>query len=77
MSTRHAITGSWGTSWSHLYSELLRPQPTEEGVKLEFKQKKKGFLGVGSSAGKGIKYPDRSTAESLNAKMCDAYDNFE
>jgi predicted ester cyclase len=47
------------------------------GVKLEFKHKKKGILGIGSSSGKGIRFSDKSVADSINEKLLNAYDNVE
>ncbi|KAI6181597.1 Vacuolar protein sorting-associated protein 13C [Aphelenchoides besseyi] len=69
LSTRKTITGSWGTDWAYLFEELEPPQPTADGVKLTFKQRKKGILGFGQSAGKGIKLYNQVEAAAVNAKL--------
>ncbi|KAI6171307.1 Vacuolar protein sorting-associated protein 13C [Aphelenchoides bicaudatus] len=105
LSTRNSLTGSWSSEWTHEFSEIKRPIPVDSGVKLEFKQEKKGILdfgaikflrhligclfpclpvnfannntGIGGSAGKGILFADRATADSINPKLLSAYDNAE
>lgn len=47
LSVRGGISGSWTAEWSHEFSEFKRPQPIDMGVKLEFKHRKKGLLGIG------------------------------
>lgn len=77
LSNRQSILGSWSTDWTYEFSELQRPKPCEMGVKLEFKNKKKGILGIGSSAGKGVRFSDKSVADNITEKLLRAYDSIE
>ncbi|KAI6240270.1 Vacuolar protein sorting-associated protein 13C [Aphelenchoides fujianensis] len=74
LSTRKTITGSWGTDWEFEYDQLMPPQPTESGVKLAFKERKKSLLGFSKSVGKGIKFANAQEAHVVNAKLQAAYE---
>ncbi|KAI6203695.1 Vacuolar protein sorting-associated protein 13C [Aphelenchoides besseyi] len=74
MANRKSCTGSWSTDWTYLFEELEAPQPIAEGVKLTFKQRKKGALGFGQSAGMGIKFCDQNVADDVNSKLKYAYE---
>jgi len=77
LSTRQSLLGTWVAEWNHEFSELQRPKPAEMGVKLEFKERKKGLLGIGGSAGKGIRFSDKAVADKINAKLLSTYDSLE
>jgi predicted ester cyclase len=76
LSKRQPVLGSWTTDWTYEFSNLQQPQATEMGVRLDFKQKKKGFMGVGNSMGKGIIFSSNIIAKTINSKLAKAYDDY-
>ncbi|CAD5206105.1 unnamed protein product [Bursaphelenchus okinawaensis] len=74
MSVRQSLGGAWTTGWSYTFEELKRPFIGEDGIKLELKQTKKGFLGIGNTSGKGIKMADKKTLDQISQKLLQAYD---
>ncbi|CAI5438459.1 unnamed protein product [Caenorhabditis angaria] len=70
LSKRTDVMGVWSTDWSTEYLKIKEPEFINNGVKILLKEKKKGFLGIGSSEGKIITFQN---AEKVHQKLLAAY----
>ncbi|UMM13276.1 hypothetical protein L5515_001638 [Caenorhabditis briggsae] len=70
LSKRTDMMGVWQTDWSTEYCKIKEPEFIPNGVKILLKEKKKGFLGIGSSEGKIITFQN---AEKIHPKLAAAY----
>ncbi|KAK6031853.1 hypothetical protein OSTOST_01985, partial [Ostertagia ostertagi] len=53
---RTDLMGTWATDWATEYDKIKEPIFVEKGIKIVLKQKKRGFLGIGSTEGKIITF---------------------
>ncbi|KAJ1351608.1 hypothetical protein KIN20_007693 [Parelaphostrongylus tenuis] len=70
LAKRTDLVGTWATEWKAEYLDIKEPVILEDGIKIVYKQKKRGFLGFGSSEGKIITFPN---AEAIQQKVLTAY----
>ncbi|CAB3407867.1 unnamed protein product [Caenorhabditis bovis] len=70
LSKRTDVMGVWSSDWNVEYSKVKEPEFIPGGVKILLKEKKKGFLGIGSSDGKVITFEN---AERIQNKLLSAY----
>ncbi|CAD27608.1 Vacuolar protein sorting-associated protein 13 [Caenorhabditis elegans] len=70
LSKRTDMMGVWQTEWGSEYCKIKEPEFIPNGVKILLKEKKKGFLGIGSSEGKIITFQN---AEKIHPKLAAAY----
>ncbi|EGT37999.1 hypothetical protein CAEBREN_29401 [Caenorhabditis brenneri] len=70
LSKRTDMMGVWQTEWGTEYCKIKEPEFIPNGVKILLKEKKKGFLGIGSSEGKIITFQN---AEKIHPKLAAAY----
>ncbi|EFP12519.1 hypothetical protein CRE_29770 [Caenorhabditis remanei] len=70
LSKRTDMMGVWQTDWGTEYCKIKEPEFIPNGVKILLKEKKKGFLGIGSSEGKIITFQN---AEKIHPKLAAAY----
>ncbi|VDO92395.1 unnamed protein product [Haemonchus placei] len=48
--------GTWASDWQTEYDKMKEPIFVEKGIKIILKEKKRGFLGIGSTEGKIITF---------------------
>ncbi|CAD6186301.1 unnamed protein product [Caenorhabditis auriculariae] len=72
LSKRTDVMGTWSVDWSTEYNKIRQPEFVPGGFKILFKEKKKGFLGIGSSEGKIITFQN---PEKIQQKVLEAYKN--
>ncbi|KIH56604.1 hypothetical protein ANCDUO_13215 [Ancylostoma duodenale] len=70
LSKRTDMMGTWATDWQTEYDKIKEPIFVENGIKLVLKEKKRGFLGIGSTEGKIITF---ANAEAIQQKVMAAY----
>ncbi|CAI2320935.1 unnamed protein product [Caenorhabditis sp. 36 PRJEB53466] len=70
LSKRTDVMGVWQTEWASEYLKIKEPEFIPNGVKILLKEKKKGFLGIGSSEGKIITFQN---AEKIHPKLAAAH----
>ncbi|RCN41933.1 hypothetical protein ANCCAN_12093, partial [Ancylostoma caninum] len=81
LSKRTDMMGTWATDWQTEYDKIKEPIFVENGIKLvlkkyffvgstNFQEKKRGFLGIGSTEGKIITF---ANAEAIQQKVMAAY----
>ncbi|CAJ0565294.1 unnamed protein product, partial [Mesorhabditis spiculigera] len=62
---RTDVLGTWTVDWSARYTEIKEPKYVDEGVKIELLTKRRGFLGIGGSAGKIITFENAKVRRAL------------
>ncbi|KAK5973526.1 Vacuolar protein sorting-associated protein 13C [Trichostrongylus colubriformis] len=70
LSKRTDLMGTWATDWNAEYDKIKEPTFVEKGIKIVLKEKKRGFLGIGSTEGKIITFDN---AEDIQQKVLAAY----
>lgn len=70
LAKRGDMMGTWVTDWQTDYDKIKEPIFVENGIKLILREKKRGFLGFGSTEGKIITF-DR--ADEIQQKVMAAY----
>lgn len=62
--------------WSLNYADIGPPVRVENGIKLELKQRKKGFMGIGSASGKLVRFNNPKMAEKIANRLALIYENY-
>ncbi|XGW23678.1 hypothetical protein V3C99_005698 [Haemonchus contortus] len=70
LAKRTDLMGTWATDWQTEYDKMKEPIFVEKGIKIILKEKKRGFLGIGSTEGKIITFDN---AEEIQQKVLAAY----
>ncbi|KAK6731863.1 hypothetical protein RB195_007989 [Necator americanus] len=70
LTKRTDIMGTWAVDWQTEYDKIKEPIFVENGIKLVLKEKKRGFLGIGSTEGKIITFEN---ADAIQQKVLAAY----
>lgn len=59
--------------WQTEYSKICEPSFVPNGIKVLFKEKKKGFLGMGASDGKIITFPNAEVTDPSGQRPPDPF----
>ncbi|EYC32490.1 hypothetical protein Y032_0003g1609 [Ancylostoma ceylanicum] len=69
LSKRTDMMGTWATDWQTEYDKIKEPIFVENGIKLVLKEKKRGFLGIGSTEGKIITFANAEVRWQLEITL--------
>ncbi|VDL84597.1 unnamed protein product, partial [Nippostrongylus brasiliensis] len=70
LAKRTDLMGTWTTDWATEYDKIKEPIFVENGIKVILKEKKRGFLGIGSTEGKIITFDN---SQEIQQKVLAAY----
>ncbi|VDL79856.1 unnamed protein product [Nippostrongylus brasiliensis] len=70
LAKRTDLMGTWTTDWATEYDKIKEPIFVENGIKIILKEKKRGFLGIGSTEGKIITFDN---SQEIQQKVLAAY----
>lgn len=76
LSKHQDIIGNWTTEWVMFYTEIKEPKIVKNGlgILLELKQKRKGFLNIGSTNGRCIIFNNVEIVNQIFTHLISAYE---